>query len=276
MSAAWTAPHIRRGFRGTRPRPPASRRPVHGHRIEDDARAVAAGDFLHLLHQVFFLSGDHVRGAQRKQFLRLFDPRVPAIAVAPSAFTIWMAARPTLLEAAVISTKSPRLTPPIRDQRAISRQILHPYGRRFDGRKLRWIFAERIRGDNRFFAQHAVLAHREAGDGSHRLAHPARIHARAQRLRRCRRLHSQFGRQLEAFRSMNPRMNAASARFNPTACTRSFTSPSPGSREGHFFEFQILWTADTVEANDLRHAIYFGHTKSAIARKVKQPGSRPG
>jgi hypothetical protein len=57
-----------------------------------------------LCHEIFFLGGDHAVRTQRKQFSLL---RVVAIAIAPSAFAISMAAMPTLLDAAVINTKSP-------------------------------------------------------------------------------------------------------------------------------------------------------------------------
>jgi len=46
-----------------------------------------------------------------------------------------MAARPTLLDAAVINTGSPRFSPPKVTSASVGRQILHPDGGRFDGRK---------------------------------------------------------------------------------------------------------------------------------------------
>ena len=36
--------------------------------IEDEACAVAAGDLIHPLNDVLFFSGNHVGGAERKQF----------------------------------------------------------------------------------------------------------------------------------------------------------------------------------------------------------------
>ena len=43
-----------------------------GDRIEDEARALAAGDLIHFLNDVFFFGGDHVGGAERKQFGRAY------------------------------------------------------------------------------------------------------------------------------------------------------------------------------------------------------------
>ncbi len=55
----------------------------------------------------------------------------------------------------------------------MGRQILHPDSRSLHGRSLGRILAQRSFEHDRFFAQHAILAHRETGNGDHLLADPA-------------------------------------------------------------------------------------------------------
>ena len=86
-----------------------------------------------------------------------------------------------------------------RDERAVGRQILHPNSRRFHSRKLGWVFAEHGFGHNRFLTQDAVLAHREAGNGSHFLADPGSVDSGTDGFDDARSFVSDAGRQLRRF-----------------------------------------------------------------------------
>ena len=73
-------------------------------RIEHDARALAAGDPHDFGDEIGFLGRDHMLRALAFSASALLLWRVAAIDVAPAQFASWIAASPTLLEAARMMT----------------------------------------------------------------------------------------------------------------------------------------------------------------------------
>ena len=81
-------------------------------RVEHDADAACPGDLLQPRIQMSS-SADAITWAApaSSKACRLAEVRVSAIGIAPILFAIWIAASPTLLDAAVMTTTSPRSSP---------------------------------------------------------------------------------------------------------------------------------------------------------------------
>ena len=87
--------------------------------------------------------------------------RVVAIAVAPACRAIWIAARPTLLDAAGNDDEIAGGEAADVDQRAVGGQILHPQGRGLNRRDAGRRLHHGAGGDDRLLAVGPVRVHRE-------------------------------------------------------------------------------------------------------------------
>src|SRR5258705_9292333 len=80
-------------------------------RVKHDPGALVGRDRQDLLDQVLLVGGNHVAAPASTRACCLDRLRVRATGVAPTLFAIWMAARPTLLDAAGVTVVSPDFSP---------------------------------------------------------------------------------------------------------------------------------------------------------------------
>ena len=163
-----------------------------------------------------------------------------------------MAAMPTLLEAAGISSVSPAFQAGDVDQCAIRGGILHPDRRRFDPRQFRRVPGHGEGRHDCHVAVDAVLVHRERRDGADGIAHLQSLHAFAQRLDNTCRFVAQA--------SGKPRLLQIVARtvhcFGAVQAQRLHCDPDfarSRRRYVYIFDLQHLWATGLMEPYDACH-----------------------
>ena len=165
---------------------------------------------------------------------------------------IWMAARPTLLEAAGISDRIalPQLGDV--DERPVGGQILHPDRSRFFPRERGGVMRHGMDGGIRQVAVQAVLVLRKGRDGADRVPNLEALHAGPYGGDGPRRLVPKAGRQLGVFEVLAAAEHRLGA-VQPQRLDGDLDLALARRRDFDVFDLEDFRAAGLVESHDARH-----------------------